>query len=325
MECEHFGPYRPGLRDRLYAPIGYVQHFLENIGHLILRSHPQHFSPNLTIDLCPTCISSLKSMIQTYPPELLVPIYQVIQLLLQHFRTATRSPSSVTAFERKLRGWGYGPPPEEHVSQLFFLGGIQEVCKIDEMQGSYSRRLNVVKSFADTLAEATRINSIAFPDIYNTKSDPVMAPSKAAGRISKDKYAGDSRTAVEARADDQSIIRSLGVNLGILTDSMLASVPRVESFLAGPNTLLARHILKEKLVDHERELASPYGFVTRLMADSYIPEDGRSMRPQVENDGGDLDRDHDLIHPGGHGHWDAAGNGVGNAYAAGYAAGYGAG
>lgn len=256
-------------------------------------------------------------MIASYPSNLLVPIYQVIQLLLQHFRTATRSPSSVTSFERKLRGWGYGPPPEEHVSQLFFLGGIQELSKIDEMQGSYSRRLSVVKSFADTLAEATRINSIAFPDIYKTKSDPVMAPSKPIGRVARDKYAQDLRTAVEARADDQSITRSLGVNLGILTETMLASVPKIEILLIGPNTVLGQRILQEKLVDHERELASPYGFVTKLMVESYAPEDARSARPHTESDVSDLvggdDRDH--YHPGAahsHSHWDAGDNENGN-------------
>lgn len=324
LECEHFAPYRPGLRQRLYRPVGYLQHLLETIRHLVVRSHPRHLSPNLTIDLCPTCMSSLKSVIASYPSELLVPIYQVIQLLVQHLRNATRSPSSVTAFERKLRGWSYGPPPEEHMAQLIMLGGIQELGRIDEMQGSYGRRLSIVKSYVDVLAEAARINAIAFPDIYKTKADPVMAPSSPTTKASNERYKEDLRTAIEARADDQPPTKSLDCNLTILTEAMLSTVPRLDTILIGPNTPLAKRIKKEKLIEHDRELLSPYGWVTKLMADSYAPEDIRALRPDTRHDdiniGSIIDHDHYAGHhhidpgafAGGHGgHWGGGDGGGG--------------
>lgn len=323
LECEHFAPYRLGLRKRLYRPVGYLQHLLEAIRHLVLRSHPQHASPDLTIDLCLTCMSSLKSVIASYPSDLLIPIYHVTQLLIQHLRNATRSPSSVTALERKLRGWGYGPPPEEHMSQLVLLGGVQELSKVDEMQGSYSRRLSVVKAYSEILSEATRINGIAFPDIYRTKSDPVMTPSKSiVASNDKNKHRhrhrhdDDLRTAIEACADDQPAIKSLDANPHILTDAMLASTPTLSAILIGPTTLLAKRIMKENLVQNERELLSPYGWLTKLMAESYVPEDfpighGRADSRHDIGDIAGFDQHHtDAGSLGGAGgHWDAGGSG----------------
>lgn len=296
LECEHFAPYRSGLRERLYRPVGYLQHLLETIRHLIVRSHPTHLSPNLTIDLCPACMSSLKAIVASYPSEILVAIYQVIQLLVQHLRNATRSPSSVTAFERKLRGWGYGPPPEDHMSQLVMLGGIQELSKIDEMQGSYSRRLSIVKAYIDVLSEATRINGIAFPDIYKTKADPVMTLSSSTTAPYERNREEDLRTAIEAQADSQPPTKSLDCNLNILTDAMLATIPRLDAILIGPNTLLAKRIKEEKLVDNDRELLSPYGWVTKLMAESYVPEDIRALRPDIRHDSVDVGAFVDHVH-----------------------------
>jgi len=275
----HFAPYRNGLYTRFYKPVGLIQHYVETIRHLIVYSHPDHLSPRLTIDHCPTCMASLERTIESYPAELLVPVYQTTQLLLQHFRTATRQPSSTTSFERRFRGWGYGPPPESHMAQLVLLGGIQELCRIDEMHGSYSKRLATVKQFSDTISEAVKINDIAFPDFYQTQTDPVMAmaggpPAKGKQRASKliQRDKEDIKVAIEARADEKPVMQSLNVRLDLLTESMLKSIPNLEGFLVGPNTLLGRKILEQKLVDNEIELISPYGFVQALMAESYEPE-----------------------------------------------------
>jgi len=275
----HFAPYRNGLYTRLYKPVGLIQHYLETIRHLIVHAHPDHLSPRLTIDHCPACMASLERTIECYPMELLLPVYQTIQLLLQHFRTATRQPSSTTAFERKFRGWGYGPPPESHMAQLVLLGGIHELCRIDEMHGSYTKRLAAVKQFSDTISEAVKINDIAFPDFFQTQTDPVMAmaggpPAKGKQTVSKlmQRDKENIKIAVEARADEKPAMRSLDVRLDLLTESMLKSIPNLEGFLAGPKTLLGRKLLEQKLVDHERDLLSPYGFIQALLAESYEPE-----------------------------------------------------
>lgn len=285
LECEHFAPYRPGLRISLYRTLGYVQHLTESIRHLILYSHPSHPSPSIPINDCPTCTSLHNSVISSYPSHLLVPMYQVLQLLSQHTRTATRSPSSVTAFERKLRGWSYGPPPEEHISQLILLGGFTELCKIDEMQGSYSRRLAVVKSYADILSEATRINNIAFPDIYKTTSDPVMAPPPSSRMQKSTSYnnkrygngqSGDQNlhTAIEAYADTQPLTLSLNCNLNILTPTILSTIPYLDRILVGPDAPLGVYIKKHRLMYNVRDYASPYAWLTGLLEQVYEPENG---------------------------------------------------
>ena len=279
LPSEHFAPYRHGLHTRFYKPIGLIQHYIETIRHLVVHSHPDHLSPRLTIDHCPTCMADLERTLDCYPSELLVPIYQTMQLLLLHFRNATRQPSSTTAFERKFRGWGYGPPPESHMAQLVILGGIQALCRIDEMHGSYSKRLAMVKQYSDTISEAVKINELAFPDFYQTYTDPVMAmaggpPAKGKQRASKlmhrDKE--DIKIAIEARADEKPVMQSLSARLDLLTESMLKSIPNLEGFLVGPKTLLGRRIVELGLLDDERELVNPYAFVQRLMAESYEPE-----------------------------------------------------
>jgi len=165
------------------------------------------------------------------------------------------------------------------MAQLVLLGGIQELCRIDEMHGSYSKRLATVKQFSDTISEAVKINDIAFPDFYQTQTDPVMAmaggpPAKGKQRASKliQRDKEDIKVAIEARADEKPVMQSLNVRLDLLTESMLKSIPNLEGFLVGPNTLLGRKILEQKLVDNEIELISPYGFVQALMAESYEPE-----------------------------------------------------
>jgi len=280
LESEHFGPYRNGLYTRLYKPLGLIQHYFETLRHLIIHSHPDHLSPRLTIDHCPACVTTLQRTIDSYPNTLLLSIYQTTQLLLMHFHTATRTPSSVTPLERRLRGWAYGPPPESHMAQLVLLGGVQELCRIDEMQGSYNKRLAVVKHFSDTINDAVKINGIAYPDFYQTQTDPVMA--MAGGPPAKGKQPvrthrrdrSDVRTAIEARADEKPLMQSLSVRLDLLTESMVKSVPNLDGFLTGPKTLFARKILAEKIVEDESELLNTYGFVQRLMAESYEPETG---------------------------------------------------
>ena len=286
LECEHFGPYKKGLAARLYQPIALVQHFLETVRYLVLNLHPNHCSPRLTIDLCPSCVQHLQTTVSSYPESQLVPIYQTLQLLIQHFRTAVRSPSSVTVFERKLKGWSYGPPPEAHAAQFVLLGGIQELSKVNEMQGSYTKRLAIVKQYSDMVEQAMRINDIAFPDIYQTQSDPVTAMAMGGGSSRKEKSKQmplsassttrrdrvDVRTAIEGHADEQSIMKSLDLRLDLVNESVIASIPHLDKFLAGPQTLLGRRILQLKLVDHEKELLSPYGWVTRLLAQCYRPE-----------------------------------------------------
>lgn len=289
LECEHFAPYRAGLHERLYESVLRIQHFFEIVRHLLVFSHPTHSSPQSTIDSCPNCLATIKGVIASWPDSQLVPMFQTIQLYILHFRAATRQPSSMTIFERKLKGWGYGPPPEEHQSQLVLLGGIPELCKINEMRGSYSKRLAVVKNFSDIVSEAVRINSLAFPDFYQTQTDPIMAmaggePNPAKNKkistplssmptpksIRRDKE--DVRTAIEARADERPTMKSLDVRLDLLTESILSSIPSIDTFLKGPESLLAKRILHLKLVEDERELLSPYAWLTALMTECYKPE-----------------------------------------------------
>lgn len=281
LACEQFAPYRKGMYIRLYEPVGLAQHYFEIIRHLIIHQHPNHLSPRLTINHCPTCTSTLSTTLASYPSHLLVRLYQTIQLLCKHLFAATRTPSSVTPFERKLRGWSYGPPPEQHMSQLLFLGCLTELCKIDEMHGSYAKRLAIVKQFSDLVADAVRINSLQIMDFYQTETDPIMA---AAGQKAKGKTVPspskamrkdmeDVRLALEGRADEHwGVIKSLDIRLDLLTEGMMQSIPALDKFLVGPNTLLGRKIMELGLVDHERELVSPYEFVQRLMAESYEPE-----------------------------------------------------
>lgn len=306
LQSEHFAPYRDKLTARLYQPVILFGHFLEAIRHLILYTHPHHQSSKssstpITIDRCAQCTSQLRTTLSSYPTRHIVPLYVAIQLLIQHFYTATRSPSSVTIIERKLKGWGYGPPPDEHMAQLVFLGGIQELSKLDEMRGSYGKRLSVVKNFSDIVAEAVRINSLAFPDFYQSGTDPVMAmagissksKSKSKGKggegdrdsstmvsampkaIRRDK--DDVRTGIEARADEVSVVKSLDVRLDLLTGSVIASIPNLGDFFVGPKTLLGRYILELKLVNEEVELVNTYALLTKLMFECYEPVEGPSV------------------------------------------------
>ncbi|KAK5088100.1 hypothetical protein LTS08_004840 [Lithohypha guttulata] len=293
LPSEQFAPYKQGLTTRLFQPLVCIQHFFETTRHLIVFSHPDHLSPRLKIDQCPACMGTVKATISTYPENQLVAIYQIMQLLIQHFRTATRSPSSISIFERKLKGWNYGPPPEEHMSQLILLGGLQELSKIDEMQGSYGKRIGVVKGYSELVTEAVRINGLAFPDFYQTQTDPIMAMAMGSGSSKKDKRKQpspstkpsllplrlsrrdkeDVRTAIEGRADEIRTMKSLDIRLDQLTEGVLASIPKLDNFLVGPETLLAKRIMHLGLVNDERELLNPYGFVTSLMAESYRPAD----------------------------------------------------
>lgn len=170
------------------------------------------------------------------------------------------------------------------MSQLVLLGCLSELCKIDEMHGSYPKRLSFVKHFCDTASEAVKYNSLTIGDYYQTQTDPVMAmaglPAKgkkaapASKALRKDME--DVRLALEARADETTwgVTKSLDARLDLLTEGMMKSVPSLDKFLVGPNTLLGKRIMELKLVEHERELLSPYGFVQRLMAESYDPDTG---------------------------------------------------
>lgn len=303
LESEHFAPYRNKLTARLYQPLILMQHFIEATRHLIIFAHPEHISGKssatpITIDRCAHCTAQLRATLSSYPPQHILPLYLVIQLLIQHFYTATRSPASVTIIERKLKGWGYGPPPEEHMAQLVLLGGPQEFSKIDEMHGSYGKRLSIVKNFSDVITEAVRINSLAFPDFYQTGTDPIMAMAGLGSENkSKNKSKGksrevtttreqtsvsavprmirrekeDVRTGIEARADEVSVMKSLNVRLDLVTESTIASIPQLGGFFVGPKTLLGRFILELKLVDEESELTNPYALLTKLMRDCYEP------------------------------------------------------
>lgn len=287
LPSEQFAPYKDGVAARLFQPLCYIEHYFETIRHLVIFSHPEHLSPRLTIDQCPNCMNALQTATSAYPENQLVAIYQTIQLLIQHFQNATRSPSSVSIFERKLKGWGYGPPPEQHMAQLVLLGSIQELSKIDEMQGSYGKRIGVVKQFTDILDQVARINSLTIPDFYQTGTDPVMAMAMGGGSSKKEKRKSaeeklanklvnrdkeDIKTAIEARADEVKVMKSLDARIDKLTEAMLATVPRLDRFLTGADTLLGRRIMALGLVDHERELLSPYGWVTRMMGESYCAD-----------------------------------------------------
>lgn len=289
LECEHFGPYRAGLAKALYQPVLRMQHFLETVRHLVTFSHPKHPSPRAVITTCQQCVVTIKALIASWPDDQIVSIYQIIQLTILHLRAAFRPPSNITIFERKLKGWGYGPPPDEHQSQLVLLGGLHELSKIDEMQGSYGKRISVVKHFSDILSEAVRINSLAFPDLYLTQTDPVMAMAMGGEKLAKTRSAPpftsqaqapkqirrdkeEVRTAIEARADENPAMKSLDVRVDLLSESTLASIPLLNEFLFGTDTLIAKRIVHLKLVDDEKELMSPYGWLIRLMAECYKPE-----------------------------------------------------
>lgn len=175
------------------------------------------------------------------------------------------------------------------------------MSKLDEMRGSYGKRLSVVKNFSDIVAEAVRINSLAFPDFYQSGTDPVMAmagissksKSKSKGKggegdrdsstmvsampkaIRRDK--DDVRTGIEARADEVSVVKSLDVRLDLLTGSVIASIPNLGDFFVGPKTLLGRYILELKLVNEEVELVNTYALLTKLMFECYEPVEGPSV------------------------------------------------
>ena len=326
LDVQHFSPYRSGLFTRLFKPLGYIQHLLESIRHIIIHIHPSH-SPTSqsTIDTCPSCNRTIEHLVSTYPPETLVDIHSLLTLTLQHLRAATRSPSTVTSFERKLRGWSYGPPPPSHLSQLVLLGGLAELRKIDEMQGSYGKRLAVVKGFADTLAETTRINSLAFPDFYQSGYDPVISTPSTLNKnpVPSSSYTNRNRerettlsTALESHPPDTDtpVQKSLDVPLVLLTQSMLSSLPaHIHPFLVGPTSILGMRIIDEKLALHtsggvedgednrdDGGLESPYAWVRRVMVESYAArgrgddgdgdgDDGLAGGEVVrEDDGGDL-------------------------------------
>lgn len=312
LDVQHFAPYRSGLLTRLYRPVGFIQHLLESIRHIVVHNHPSHSNPQSTIESCSSCTRNLHRLILTYPSDSLIDIHSLLTLTLQHLRAATRSPSTVTIFERKIRGWGNGPPPESHLSQLVLLGGVSEIRKIDEMQGSYGKRLSVLKNFSDTIAETVRINSIAFPDFYQSGYDPVMGssstPSDALApvigkakqhqhqnsipkQIRRDRDA-DLRNAIEVHASEVSVRKSLDVRLDLLTSTMISSLPQqLDTFLVGPNSLLAKRITEENLVSHVQELLSPYEWVQRVMVESYRPEAVESGDADGNDDDGNGDGD----------------------------------
>ena len=302
LESENFASYRKRLTPRFYQPVLLLQHLLETIRHLIVFSHPNHESASpTTIKHCRNCNAQLKSAISSYPEHQLLLLFHTIQLLTQHFRNAMRSPTNVTIFERKLKGWDYGPPPEAHVSQLFFLGGLQELSKIDEMHGSYTKRLFIIRDFSDRVAKATKINSLAIPDFYQTQTDPVMAMAMAGADSSKSKSSksknkskendstflqtsntmvskqvrrdkDDVRTAIEARADEVPVTRSLDVRLDLLDMQTLASIPTVDDWLLNHKGLLATRILELKIVESAADLDNPYDYLTKMLAECYEPD-----------------------------------------------------
>lgn len=179
------------------------------------------------------------------------------------------------------------------MAQLVFLGGIQELCKVDEMQGNYSKRINIVKSYTDNLSEAVRVNSVAFPDIYETRTDPVMHNSKIKRPVMATQIRENLRTMIEAQADEQTITKSLNVDLNLLTKSILESTPSLDTFLTGPDSLLGKYIMEKKLIKHERELFNPYGFVKKLMVESYSHVEGMARRRETGASTGNSAHDQD--------------------------------
>ena len=272
--------FKHGLTARLYQPIGLMQHLLEMIRYLVIHVHPCHLSPRLTIDLCPACMTALNQIIDGYPRDQLNPLYQTIQLVHLNFRTAIKTPSLVTTFERKIRGWGNGPPPENHLAQLMLLGCLPELYKMDEMQGSYPKRLNIVTSFCDKVAESVSYNSASIEDFYQTETDPVMAGKKSSSQAQQ-----DVRLGLEVSADESKwgVRSSLDVSLDLLTEGMLKSVPTLDKILVGQKTFLGHKVMDLELCD-EQEMASPYQFLHRMLAESYNEKHDNAVQVREDTD-----------------------------------------
>ncbi|KAK4944661.1 hypothetical protein LTR66_014479 [Elasticomyces elasticus] len=306
LPSQQFGSYREGLRRRLFEPLACVQHYLECIRHVVLHVHPQHKDRPAPGDLhsCSHCMKKLKEVVNLYSTSQLLNMLHILNLLLTHLRTAVRSPSTVSALERRLRGWGYGPPPEEHIRQLVLLGGLPEVCMIDEMKGSYAKRLGVVKGFADTIDAAQKLNS-GSSELYivygKGRVDPLM------GRQSLSEAAQTSTKhpdlslpdAIEHHASSQPTTKSLDVDLNCINDSVLASMPDLEDFLVGKDSLLCKRILADGLAPDMAGLGSPYTWIQKTMGESY---DGRkemnattTRRTSIAEEGdSDVDEDSTL-------------------------------
>lgn len=254
-----FSAYHSGLVERLHIPISLICHMISTTATHVLYHHL--CSHQLTVDpVCVRCEASLAELIEDtvakYPAEQLIPMYHVFMLIQLHLRLALQPPSSIGPIERRFRGWGYGPPPARDLSIFVIFGGAEMLRKVDEMRGSYSKRLETVRTFVeDRVRNTARANSSEQPlEVVR------LVKSRRENHWEKER---------ERCKEGQDVLLDLEeVRFDHLTWAELECVPDVEGFLVGVNGLLDRRIQELGLVGDwwtEGENSSPYPWLRRLL------------------------------------------------------------
>ena len=175
---------------------------------------------------------------------------------MHHLLASSRAPTYAGTLERRLRGWSRKPPTEDELGIVVILGGMERMAgkSFSLMRGTYNARLEVLGGFVDQVSSAARSSSEA--------------------RVSH----------VEKIKD---VMDTLDTPFDFITEAVLDSLPHVDDFLVMD---FQRRILEEDLLDgvggagrvggvrveadeselgmeRQRELASPFGYVRRLMAE----------------------------------------------------------
>jgi len=231
-----FTPYRDRLKKCLHRPAWTVCHFMERYRHMILHMHPHHEDPTASATECSQCIEVTDQLVRSYPREETVPAYQFYQLAQLHLRDATRAPTFAGSFERKLRGWSRKAPTEEELARFLVLGGIPQISKVGMMHGSYNSRLGVLGDYVDKLDHATTTFRLAFGDIDVQIVEP---------HTNKD------------------ITQELETTFDLVDINVLKSLPKLEDYFL---SAWSKRIMEEGLIEHERDLVSPFGFIQSIMA-----------------------------------------------------------
>ncbi|KPI35292.1 uncharacterized protein AB675_3739 [Cyphellophora attinorum] len=285
------------------STLWFINHFLEHYRHLILSVHASaHISKSARSRFwpCMMCGDSIMELVNSYPQNMLLPIFHVYHLLTIHLKQSSRAPSYTGTIERALRGWSRKPPGSEQLAMVTLLGGLEELRQITVLKGTYNQRLETLKTFLIKIEESVEDQKVrdeavaqgpkpvggkmfigpkGIERIEHVYSDVDDASSKIEkGKLrAEDEQSSSPVDAIPPSTLTGDLTTSHKPALHLLSEDVLSLIPALEDLLLDPlrrriesevvDTDTNRHLL-DFLPEEEREneLETPFLWLDRIVS-----------------------------------------------------------
>jgi hypothetical protein len=235
---EDFAPQRRKLMQRLHSAAWILYHFLETYRDMMIFDHPKHPSSETTrATECHSCNDLVQRLLRIYPEDELIPAYHFYDLVLQHFRQLSRSPSYIGPFERRLRGKGRSLFADADLAQYIILGGIPQLCKLSVMKGTFYQRSDIIWSFLDKVESGI------------TTQVQILVPTK------------QKRSLAAGMQLHEGLMHSLDPPFQAISRETVSCLPSLERFMGDEWEIRMLEVMGK-----DEEITSAFGFVQNILA-----------------------------------------------------------